>query len=31
MTDVARNLAQVQERIGEAALRAGRDPADGLT
>jgi pyridoxal phosphate enzyme (YggS family) len=25
MTDIARNLAQVQERIAEAALRAGRD------
>jgi pyridoxal phosphate enzyme (YggS family) len=30
MTDTARNLAQVQERIAEAALRAGRDPA-GVT
>jgi pyridoxal phosphate enzyme (YggS family) len=28
MTDIARNLAQVQERIAEAALRAGRDPAE---
>ena len=28
MTDVARNLAQVQERIAEAALRAGRNPTD---
>jgi pyridoxal phosphate enzyme (YggS family) len=25
--DIARNMAQVQERIAEAALRAGRDPA----
>ena len=28
MTDVTRNLAQVEERIAEAALRAGRDPAE---
>ncbi len=28
--DIARNLARVQERIAEAALRAGRDPA-GVT
>ena len=27
MTDITRNLARVQERIAEAALRAGRDPA----
>jgi pyridoxal phosphate enzyme (YggS family) len=27
-TDIGRNLALVQERIAEAALRAGRDPAD---
>jgi pyridoxal phosphate enzyme (YggS family) len=27
-TDIARNLALVQERITEAALRSGRDPAD---
>jgi len=27
MSDIARNLAQVQERIAGAALRAGRDPA----
>jgi pyridoxal phosphate enzyme (YggS family) len=26
--EIARNLAQVRERIAEAALRAGRDPAD---
>ncbi len=30
MTDISYNLAQVQERIAEAALRAGRDPA-GIT
>nr|HID13433.1 YggS family pyridoxal phosphate-dependent enzyme [Anaerolineae bacterium] len=30
MSDIARNLARVQERIAEAALRAGRDPA-GVT
>jgi len=30
MTDIVYNLAQVQERIAEAALRAGRDPA-GIT
>jgi pyridoxal phosphate enzyme (YggS family) len=28
MNDVSRNLAQVQTRIAEAALRAGRDPAE---
>jgi len=28
MTDVARNLDRVRERIAEAALRAGRDPAE---
>jgi len=28
MTDVASNLARVQERIAEAALRVGRDPAE---
>jgi len=28
MTDVASNLAQVQERMAEAALRVGRDPAE---
>ncbi len=28
MTDIARNLAQVQERIAEAALRVGRNPAE---
>ncbi len=28
MTDIARNLARVQTRIAEAALRAGRDPAE---
>ena len=28
MTEIARNLTQVQERIAEAALRAGRDPAE---
>ena len=28
MTDVAYNLTQVQDRIAEAALRAGRDPAE---
>ena len=28
MTDIAHNLAQVQERMAEAALRAGRDPAE---
>jgi len=28
MTDVAGNLAQVQERMAEAALRVGRDPAE---
>jgi pyridoxal phosphate enzyme (YggS family) len=28
MIDIARNLAQVQERIAEAALRAGRKPTD---
>ncbi|RLC80805.1 MAG: YggS family pyridoxal phosphate-dependent enzyme [Chloroflexi bacterium] len=28
MTDLANNLAQVQERIAEAALRVGRDPAE---
>jgi hypothetical protein len=28
VTDVAHNLAQVRERIAQAALRAGRDPAD---
>ncbi|MDY6874601.1 MAG: YggS family pyridoxal phosphate-dependent enzyme [Chloroflexota bacterium] len=28
MTEIARNLAQVQERIAEAAQRAGRDPAE---
>ena len=28
MIDIPRNLAQVQERIAEAALRTGRDPAD---
>lgn len=28
VTDVARNLAGVRERIAEAALRAGRDPAE---
>ncbi len=27
MTDIARNLAQIRERIAEAALRAGRDPS----
>lgn len=30
MTEIAHNLARVQERIAEAALRAGRDPA-GVT
>jgi hypothetical protein len=30
MTDVAHNLARVQERVAEAALRVGRDPA-GVT
>jgi pyridoxal phosphate enzyme (YggS family) len=28
MTDIARNLGQVQERIAEAALRAGREPTE---
>ncbi len=28
MTHIARNLARVRERIGEAALRAGRDPTE---
>jgi hypothetical protein len=28
MTDIAHNLARVQERIAQAALRAGRDPAE---
>ena len=28
MIDIPRNLAQVQERVAEAALRTGRDPAD---
>jgi len=28
MADIARNLAQVRERIAEAALRSGRQPAD---
>ncbi|MDY7077591.1 MAG: YggS family pyridoxal phosphate-dependent enzyme [Chloroflexota bacterium] len=28
MTDIAHNLAQIEERIAEAALRSGRDPAD---
>lgn len=28
MTDIARNLAQIQERIAEAALRSGRNPTD---
>ncbi len=28
MSDIAYNLAQVQERLAEAALRAGRDPAE---
>jgi pyridoxal phosphate enzyme (YggS family) len=28
MTDIARNLAQVEERIAEAALRANRNPAE---
>jgi pyridoxal phosphate enzyme (YggS family) len=28
MTDIARNVARVQERIAQAALRVGRDPAE---
>ncbi len=28
MTDIVRNLAQVRERMAEAALRAGRDPTE---
>ena len=28
MTDIVRNLAQIQERMAEAALRVGRDPAE---
>jgi len=28
VTDVARNLARIQERIAEAALRVGRKPAE---
>jgi len=28
MTDIARNLAQIRERMAEAALRVGRDPAE---